>query len=76
MVRGACRMATPKINSITDIDSNFLNPVAALPWVERIWLFGSRARGDHHARSDIDLTVECPQATTDEWYITLHGKRI
>ena len=30
----------------------------------KIWIFGSRARGDHHATSDIDLGVEslmpCP----------------
>jgi predicted nucleotidyltransferase len=28
--------------------------------VERVWLFGSRAREDAEPRSDIDLAVECP----------------
>lgn len=35
--------------------------------VERIVLFGSRARGDHDDRSDIDLAVACPEADLDEW---------
>jgi predicted nucleotidyltransferase len=37
--------------------------LAALPSVERVILFGSRARGDHGQRSDIDLAVEAPGAT-------------
>ena len=28
------------------------------PAVERVWLYGSRARGDNFERSDIDLAVE------------------
>jgi predicted nucleotidyltransferase len=35
--------------------------------VERIILFGSRARGDHHERSDIDLGIACPGASPEEW---------
>ena len=35
--------------------------------VERIILFGSRARGDHDERSDIDLGIACPDASPDEW---------
>ncbi len=30
------------------------------PGLERLWLFGSRARGDHRARSDIDLVADAP----------------
>lgn len=26
----------------------------------RIWLFGSRARGDHHPFSDVDILIEGP----------------
>lgn len=37
--------------------------LAAVPAVERVILFGSRARGDHGQRSDIDLAVEAPGAT-------------
>ena len=35
--------------------------------VERIILFGSRARGDNRARSDIDIAVACPRASQREW---------
>ncbi len=45
----------------------FLQQLAALPFVEVIWLFGSRARGDHRERSDIDLAIECPTASEAQW---------
>ncbi len=35
--------------------------------VEKIVLFGSRAREDNEARSDIDLAVFCPEASHREW---------
>jgi predicted nucleotidyltransferase len=37
--------------------------------VERIILFGSRARGDHDERSDIDLGIACPGASPEEWAV-------
>lgn len=43
----------------------------ARPWVKRLILFGSRARRDEDARSDVDLAVEAPHATQDEW-LELH----
>ena len=33
---------------------------AATPGLQRLWLFGSRARGDHRARSDIDFAADAP----------------
>jgi predicted nucleotidyltransferase len=45
--------------------------LAGLPRIERIWLFGSRARGDAAERSDIDLAVEAPAATPAEWHAIL-----
>ena len=30
------------------------------PGLERVWIFGSRARGDHRQRSDIDLAADAP----------------
>ena len=39
----------------------------ACPKIERILLFGSRARGDAQARSDIDLAVSCPRVSQREW---------
>jgi predicted nucleotidyltransferase len=41
------------------------------PAVERVWLFGSRARGDHFERSDIDLAIEAPGMSRDDW-VRLH----
>ncbi len=41
--------------------------LAATPEVERVILYGSRARGDHDPRSDIDLAVACPGASRDTW---------
>ena len=38
-----------------------------VPEVERVVLFGSRARGDAAPRSDIDLAVECPNASRVVW---------
>ena len=34
--------------------------LAEHPAVERVWLFGSRARGENFERSDIDLAIEAP----------------
>lgn len=33
--------------------------LASFPEVDRVVLYGSRARGDHGPRSDIDLAIEC-----------------
>ena len=41
--------------------------LARHPAVERVWLFGSRARGDHFDRSDIDLAVEAPTMDHHDW---------
>jgi predicted nucleotidyltransferase len=41
--------------------------LSAFPEVERIILFGSRARGDAGARADIDLAVDCPAADSRRW---------
>lgn len=33
----------------------------------RILLFGSRARGDHHSRSDYDIAVEPDRTLNENW---------
>jgi uncharacterized protein len=35
--------------------------------VDKIILFGSRARGDYQKKSDIDLAIVAPNITTKEW---------
>ncbi|WP_376100554.1 nucleotidyltransferase domain-containing protein [Roseomonas sp. CCTCC AB2023176] len=37
--------------------------IAAVSGVEKIWVFGSRAVGDHSSRSDVDLAVSAPSLT-------------
>ena len=38
-----------------------------LPSTKAIYLYGSRARGDHRERSDIDIALLCPDVTAKEW---------
>lgn len=45
----------------------FINKLAGLPFIEEIWLYGSRARGDNSDRSDIDLAIICPKAIESDW---------
>ena len=52
-------------------DYEFLRRLAALPFVDALWLYGSRARGSHGARADIDLAVLCPRASTADWQTVL-----
>ena len=46
----------------------FIEQIKALPFVEELWLFGSRARGDNKEKSDIDLAVVCKENTKNsDW---------
>jgi len=45
----------------------FLELLKQLPFVESIYLYGSRARGDNRPRSDIDLAIGAPQASWRDW---------
>jgi predicted nucleotidyltransferase len=53
-------------------DYAFFNELTQQPFVEQVWLFGSRARGDNQERADIDLSVYCPTATAKDWLHILH----
>lgn len=44
-----------------------IESLRARPEVERIVLFGSRARGDNAERSDVDLAIAAPTATRRQW---------
>lgn len=42
------------------------------PDVQRAYLFGSRARGTHRERSDIDIAVEAPNMDRYTWLDLCH----
>lgn len=46
---------------------SFYYNLRILPFVEEIWLFGSRAKGKETKTSDIDLAILCSQATDNDW---------
>ena len=50
----------------------FIDDLKALPFVQAIYLFDSRARGDARPRSDIDLAIQCPGATIQQWQQVLN----
>ena len=41
--------------------------LATAPGVERVISFGSRARGDHRERSNVDLAVDAPGVSRVDW---------
>ena len=45
----------------------FFKKLCAYSFVDEIWLYGSRARGDNGARSDFDIAIVCPRAMSHEW---------
>jgi predicted nucleotidyltransferase len=42
-----------------------------MPAIHQIILFGSRARGDADDRSDIDIAIEAPDLSKQDWHIFL-----
>jgi predicted nucleotidyltransferase len=59
-----------------DIENNigkylFIKKLKDLAFVQKVILFGSRARGANQARSDIDLALICPGITTQQWHQVL-----
>ncbi|MCB9493600.1 MAG: nucleotidyltransferase domain-containing protein [Epsilonproteobacteria bacterium] len=46
---------------------SFFKKLTQLPFVDAIYLFGSRARGVSDEHSDIDLAIVCPQANEYDW---------
>jgi uncharacterized protein len=53
-------------------NKNFYTQLTALAFVDKIILYGSRARGDFQPRSDIDLAVRCPHASIQDWQHVLN----
>ena len=45
----------------------FIQKLKNLPFIQKVILFGSRARGSQLSRSDIDLAIVCPNISKDQW---------
>lgn len=45
----------------------FIEKLKKLSFIDEIWLFGSRARGDYNDRSDIDIALVCGKASRSDW---------
>lgn len=50
-----------------EIIKTIVNELSDFSYVEKIILFGSRARGDAEERSDVDIAVWAPSATEQDW---------
>lgn len=50
---------------------DFFRRLSDLPFVEKIILYGSRARQDNCERSDIDIALVCSQAKDNDWFKVL-----
>lgn len=51
----------------TAIRQFLIERAARITDIERVYLFGSRARGDSRERSDFDLAVEAPGISRATW---------
>lgn len=54
-------------NNTQILSYQFIDKLKKLAFVDSIYLYGSRARGDNTETSDIDLAIKCPAATEDDW---------
>lgn len=63
----ASKQTEPTTSGSLDLPYRFIDRLKALPYVEAIYLYGSRARGEHSSRSDIDLAIRCPSASRKDW---------
>jgi uncharacterized protein len=61
------RSTLPPDFSRRELIHELADRLARHPEVERVWLFGSRARHDNFERSDIDLAIEAPGMDRLEW---------
>ena len=55
------------MNPQPEVINTIAEHIGRNPSVEKVILFGSRARGDERERSDIDMVVVGPKITDREW---------
>lgn len=61
------RQELPETVARRELILDLAHRIGLHPAVERVWLFGSRARGDNFERSDIDLAVDAPGMDGHDW---------
>ena len=49
----------------------FIKSLSNLSFIDKIYLYGSRSRGDATDLADIDLAVLCPSANIKQWHQVL-----
>jgi predicted nucleotidyltransferase len=47
---------------------SFFEKLTELPFIEEIYLYGSRARGDNTERADIDLAIKLTDDDQNKWH--------
>lgn len=57
----------PKVSNPFSLPYRFMERLKTLSFIEAIYLYGSRARGEQSSRSDIDLAIQCPSASQRDW---------
>ncbi len=55
------------MHQLPDILNKVVNLLRSMPEVERVIIFGSRARGDADPRADIDIAVDAPCLHLSQW---------
>lgn len=48
-------------------DEPFFTKLTQFEGVEHIYLYGSSARGEAGAHSDVDIAIDCPTASAETW---------
>jgi predicted nucleotidyltransferase len=67
MTMGHAQHHSPYVPEKPLTEYRFFKTLVSRPFVEAVYLFGSRARGQSRDNSDIDLGVLCHRATDAEW---------
>lgn len=48
--------------------TEIVSTLAALPFINRIWLFGTRSTGRSSAAGTVNIAIDCPNADASEWH--------
>jgi predicted nucleotidyltransferase len=62
---------TARENPLNPTLQTIVEDLSNLEFVEEVYLFGSRARGDNQERSDVDIAVMCSEADDRDWDVLM-----